>query len=115
MSEIMTPDAGEFLNAKTVSDIKVRISGVQVLMRQFTADYYPDGETREDFYDQVHKRMRALCDAMADNILIISKYSLHQHEYAKEVMDVSIDCYREARTLAVRIEARLYGNKKGAA
>lgn len=115
MSKILTPDASEFLNAETVAHIKAKIGTVGVFGRQFKADCFPDGETREDFLNVVPERLSIMCEAMADNVFLIHKHGLYEHEYAKEVMDSSIECYKEARALSIRIETKNYGEKRGAA
>lgn len=84
------------------------------LDRQFQADYFADGETRADFLQSVPKTLSTICEAMANHVYVISKYGLHSHEYAKEVIDLSVECYKQAHALRIRIEAKRYG-QRGAA
>lgn len=106
--------ASEFLNGDTVFQIQTTIGTVRALHRQFQADYFADGETRADFLQSVPKTLSTICEAMVNHVYVISKYGLHSHEYAKEIMELSVECHRQARSLCIRIEAKRYG-QRGAA
>jgi predicted SAM-dependent methyltransferase len=56
-----------------------------------------------------------MCDMMAGNVDLIHKHHLHEHEYAREITDASVECYKEARTLQIKLEARICAEKRGAA
>lgn len=110
-----TVDASDFLNAETLAHVQQKRATVRSFESHFQNEIFPDLPTRAIFYREAPALMSEICNLMSGHVELIHKHHLHEHEYAKEITDASIECYKEARTLQIRMEARMCAEKRGAA
>jgi hypothetical protein len=110
-----TADASAFLNAETLSYIEQKRAVIREFAMHHERQIFPDLPTRAMFYREAPALLAQMCDMMAGNVDLIHKHHLHEHEYAREITDASVECYKEARTLQIKLEARICAEKRGAA